>query len=90
MASAFAKPHLDHVLALLVIDLRQRIDAAQPSPPHAARDAVIEAMLAFGNSVGAGLSHGAHDREPQGRCLSDFVALLCQNFLTEAACPDPV
>ena len=39
--------------ALLVIDLRQRIDAAQPGPPHAARDLVVQAMLAFGNNVGA-------------------------------------
>ncbi|MFO1495414.1 MAG: hypothetical protein U1F26_12255 [Lysobacterales bacterium] len=65
---------LDRQLALLVIVIRQRIDAAQLGPPHTGCDAGIEAMLAFGDGVLAGLGHGAHDREPQRRCLSDSVA----------------
>jgi hypothetical protein len=40
-------------------------------------------MLAFSDGVSAGVSHGAHDREPRGCCLSEIFATSCQNFPTE-------
>ena len=42
---------------MLAIHACDGIDPAQPRAPHAARNAVVEGLLAFGDSEVAGLGH---------------------------------